>query len=36
VAALHNLQKVCDEHLTGKYHVEVIDLLKNPQLAAGD
>lgn len=36
VAAMSNLQKICDEHLSGKYRVEVIDLLKNPQLAAGD
>ena len=36
IAALSNLQKICDEHLAGKYHVEVVDLLKNPQLAAGD
>lgn len=36
VAAMSNLQKICDEHLPGKYRVEVIDLLKNPQLAAGD
>ncbi len=35
-AALQNLQKICEEHLQGKYHVEVVDLLKNPQLAAGD
>ncbi len=36
MAALSNLQKICDEHLPGKYHTEVVDLLKNPQLAAGD
>ncbi len=36
MAALSNLQKICDEHLSGKYHTEVVDLLKNPQLAAGD
>jgi len=36
MAALTNLQKICDEHLPGRYHVEVVDLLKNPQLAAGD
>jgi circadian clock protein KaiB len=36
MAALENLRKVCDEHLAGKYKVEVVDLLKNPQLAAGD
>lgn len=36
IAALRNLQKICDEHLPGKYHTEVIDLLESPQLAAGD
>ncbi len=36
IAALNNLEKICDEHLRGKYRVEVIDLLKNPKLAAGD
>ena len=36
LAALENLQKICDEHLTGKYQVEVVDLLKNPHLAEGD
>jgi circadian clock protein KaiB len=36
LAALANLQRLCDEHLRGKYRIEVIDLVKNPQLAAGD
>ncbi|HEX7482248.1 MAG TPA: circadian clock protein KaiB [Candidatus Bathyarchaeia archaeon] len=36
IRAFSNLQKICDEHLKGKYKIEVIDLLKNPQLAAGD
>lgn len=36
LAALTNLQKICDEHLAGQYRVEVVDLLKNPQLAMGD
>lgn len=36
MAALSNLQKICDAHLPGTYHIEVIDLLKNPQLARGD
>ena len=36
MAALANLQKICDEHLAGKYQVEVVDLLKNPHLAEGD
>jgi len=36
VTAFANLKKICEEHLKGKYTIEVIDLLKNPQLAAGD
>jgi circadian clock protein KaiB len=36
VMALRNINKYCKEHLEGKYSIEVIDLLKNPQLAAGD
>ncbi len=36
VAALANLRKVCEERVPGKYEIEVIDLLKKPQLASGD
>ncbi len=36
VAAFTNLKKICEDHLKGKYRIEVIDLLKNPQLARGD
>ncbi|NEU08303.1 circadian clock protein KaiB [Flavihumibacter sp. R14] len=36
MAALSNLKKYCEEHLQGKYRIEVIDLLVNPQLAEGD
>ncbi len=36
LAAFANLKKICDEHLAGKYTIEVIDLLKNPLLAKGD
>jgi circadian clock protein KaiB len=36
VAAFANLQKLCEEHVPGRYEIEVIDLLKNPKLAAGD
>lgn len=36
VRALANLRRVCDEHLAGRYHVEVIDLLVDPALARGD
>ncbi len=34
--AFTNLKRICEEHLAGKYRIEVIDLLKNPQLARGD
>ena len=36
VLALQNITKYCKEHLAGRYSIEVIDLLKNPQLAEGD
>lgn len=36
VAAFANLKKICEEHLAGQYSIEVIDLLKHPQLASGD
>jgi circadian clock protein KaiB len=36
VTAFANLKKVCEEHLAGKYTIEVVDLLVNPQLARGD
>jgi circadian clock protein KaiB len=36
LAALANLQRICDEHLEGRYRLEVIDLLEHPQLARGD
>jgi circadian clock protein KaiB len=34
--ALSNLERYCEMHLKGQYRIEVIDLLKKPQLAAGD
>jgi circadian clock protein KaiB len=34
--AFANLKRICEEHLAGEYHIEVIDLLKSPQLAKGD
>jgi circadian clock protein KaiB len=36
ITAFANLKKICEEHLAGQYAIEVIDLLKNPQLAKGD
>jgi circadian clock protein KaiB len=36
MAAFANLKRICETHLAGQYRIEIIDLLKNPQLAAGD
>ena len=36
VAAIANLKRYCEQHLDGRYEIEIIDLLVNPQLAAGD
>lgn len=36
LTAFENLKRICEEHLQGKYTIEVIDLLVNPQLAEGD
>ncbi len=36
IAAFRNLEQLCEEHLAGRYHIEVIDLMKNPQLAQGN
>ena len=36
LTAFANLKKICEEHLAGKYRIEIIDLLETPQLASGD
>jgi circadian clock protein KaiB len=36
VSALNNLKRYCEEHMQGRYKIEVIDLLLHPQLAEGD
>ena len=36
VAAFANLQRLCEEHLAGKFQIEVIDLIENPRLASDD
>ena len=36
MAAFANLKDICEQHLKGKYEIEVIDLLENPRLAKGD
>lgn len=36
LTAFANLKRLCEEHLAGQYTIEVVDLLKHPQLAEGD
>ncbi|HEX6534716.1 MAG TPA: circadian clock KaiB family protein [Gemmatimonadaceae bacterium] len=36
LAAFANLKRLCDEHIPGRYHIEVIDLVAHPQLAVSD
>jgi len=36
ITAFANLKRICEEHLAGRYKIQVFDLLENPQLASGD
>jgi len=36
VLAFRNLKQICEEYLQGRYEIEIVDLLENPQLAQGD
>ena len=36
ILAFKNLTQICEDHLQGRYEIEMIDLLENPQLARGD
>ena len=36
VTAFANIKRICEEHIRGRYEIEVVDLLKNPRLAKGD
>jgi circadian clock protein KaiB len=36
LSAFRNIEQLCEEHLAGHYNIEVIDLMKNPQLAQSD
>src|ERR1700693_4405818 len=36
ILAFANLQVLCEEHLKGRYQIEVIDLLEHPHMARGD
>jgi circadian clock protein KaiB len=36
IEAFANLKEICETHLKGKYRIEVIDLVKNPELAKND
>ena len=34
--AFTNLKQICEDHLQGRYEIEIVDLIENPQLARGD
>ncbi|HKA42070.1 MAG TPA: circadian clock KaiB family protein [Burkholderiales bacterium] len=36
LAAIDNLKRICEEHIGDRYHIEVVDLVKNPRLARDD
>jgi circadian clock protein KaiB len=36
IRAFEHLKRICEEHLAGRYHIEIVDLLERPQLARGD
>jgi circadian clock protein KaiB len=36
LAALSNLNEICESHLKGRYRIEVVDLVERPQLSKGD
>lgn len=36
IAAISNLRRICDQHVPGRYAVEIVDLLRNPELARAD
>ena len=36
ITAFSNLQRICEEHMGGRYRIEIVDLFENPQLAIGD
>jgi len=36
VTAFNNLKRICEEHMPGRYHIEIIDLMQNPRLAKED
>ena len=36
MTAFANLERFCEKHLAGRYHIEVVDLLKQPELAESD
>ena len=36
VLAFKNLKRICEQHMPGQYHIEIIDLMQNPRLAKED
>ena len=36
IRAFRNLKAICEEHVEGRYTIELVDLIENPELAKGD
>ena len=36
LTAFANLRRICEEHLAGRYQIEVIDLMRHPEMAQTD
>ena len=36
ITAIANLKKLCEEHLPGRYNIDIVDLMQNPSLAQRD
>lgn len=36
ILAFNNLKRICEEHMPGRYHIEIVDLMRNPRLAKED
>ena len=36
LTAFSNLKRICESHLKGRYRIEVIDLVEQPELSKGD
>jgi circadian clock protein KaiB len=36
ILAFNNLKRICEEHMPGRYQIEIVDLMRNPRLAKED